>query len=125
MSPDAAEEENIMKASLKIMGQTLIIAPVGDLDHHTVSDLRERIDKEARLKNVRNILFDFSKVEFMDSSGIGLIIGRYKLTGASGGITAVCHMKDSLRRIFEISGLKKIIQTYKDVGEALAQIQSQ
>jgi len=111
-----------MEASLKIMGQTLVVSPIGDLDHHSVAALRERIDKEATRKGTRNILFDFSEVEFMDSSGIGLIIGRYKLADANGGVTAVCHMKDSLRRIFEISGLKKIIQPYVDVDEALVQI---
>ena len=114
-----------MEVSLKILGQTLIVSPVGDLDHHSVASLRERIDKEAARENIRNIVFDFSKVEFMDSSGIGLIIGRYKLTTASSGVTAVCHMKDSLRRVFEISGLKKIIKAYRDIDEALSQIHLQ
>lgn len=112
-----------MEVSLKIMGQTLIVSPAGDLDHHTAADLRERIDKEVAHENIRNIIFDFSQVEFMDSSGIGLIIGRYKLMSANSGITAICHMKDSLRRIFDISGLKKIIQAYGDVDEALSRIQ--
>jgi len=111
-----------MEASLKIMGQTLVVTPIGDLDHHSVATLREKIDKEAQRENARNILFDFSEVEFMDSSGIGLIIGRYKLADANGGVTAVCHMKDSLRRIFDISGLKKIIQPYRDINEALTQM---
>ena len=113
-----------MEASLKIMGQTLVVSPIGDLDHHSAASLREMIDKEAQRKGARNILFDFSKVEFMDSSGIGLIIGRYKLADSNGGVTAVCHMKDSLKRIFDISGLKKIIQSYRDINEALSQIGS-
>jgi len=113
-----------MEASLKIMGQTLVVSPIGDLDHHSVATLREMIDKEAQRKGTRNILFDFSKVEFMDSSGVGLIIGRYKMADSNGGVTAVCHMKDSLKRIFDISGLKKIIQPYGDINEALSQIQS-
>jgi len=114
-----------MDASLTIKGQTLIVSPIGDLDHHCVTILREKIDKEAMRENVRNILFDFSKVEFMDSSGIGLIIGRYKLVSTNGGVTAVCHMKDSLKRIFDISGLKKIMQVYGNIDDALSQIQSQ
>lgn len=114
-----------MEASLKIMGQTLVITPIGDLDHHSAATLREMIDKEMTRKGTRNILFDFSQVDFMDSSGIGLIIGRYKLADASGGVTAICHMKDTLKRIFDISGLKKIIQPYKDINEALDQIGSQ
>ena len=112
-----------MEASLKIIGQTLVVSPVGDLDHHCASGLREKIDKEAMRENIRNIVFDFSKVEFMDSSGIGLIIGRYKMADANGGAVAVCYMKDSLKRIFDISGLKKIIQVYKSVDEALSQLQ--
>ena len=113
-----------MEASLKIMGRTLVVAPIGDLDHHSVAGLREMIDKKAKREGTCNILFDFSEVEFMDSSGIGLIIGRYKLADASGGVTAVCHMKDSLKRIFDISGLKKIIQPYGDINEALSKIGS-
>lgn len=112
-----------MGASLKILGQTMIVAPIGDIDHHTSIALREKIDKEAARENIRNILFDFSNVDFMDSSGIGLIIGRYKLTSASNGVTAVCHMGESLKRIFDISGLKKIVNTYGNIDEALGQIQ--
>ncbi|MCL2564826.1 MAG: anti-sigma factor antagonist [Defluviitaleaceae bacterium] len=112
-----------METSLKILGQTMIVVPIGDIDHHTSIALREKIDKEAVRENIKNILFDFSNVEFMDSSGIGLIIGRYKLMSANNGITAVCHISDSLRRIFDISGLKKIVHLYGNLDEAINQIQ--
>lgn len=114
-----------MKSSFKILGQTLVVSPVGEIDHHTVTALREKIDKEAERENIKNIIFDFSHVEFMDSSGIGLIIGRYKLISSLGGVTAVCHMRDSLKRIFEVSGLRKIIRAYGDIAEALSQVQQQ
>jgi len=112
-----------MGVSFKILGQTLVVSPTGELDHHNASALREKIDKETTRENIKNIVFDFSDVSFMDSSGIGLIIGRYKLITALGGVTAVCHMGDALKRIFDISGLKKIIRSYKDIDDALGQIQ--
>ena len=113
------------KVSLKMIGQTLVVLPIGDLDHHSVSDLREQIDKEVSEKKVKNILFDFSEVEFMDSSGIGLIIGRYKLMNSLAGLTGICNMKEELRRIFDVSGLKKIVQTYESIDEAIGQLQPQ
>jgi len=114
-----------MRASFKVAGRTLIVSPAGEIDHHSSTFLREKIDSETQRENAKNIIFDFSNVGFMDSSGIGLIIGRYKLTSAIGGICAICSMDDALRRIFDISGLKKIIETYKNVDEALAQLESQ
>jgi stage II sporulation protein AA (anti-sigma F factor antagonist) len=60
-----------------------------------------------------------SEVEFMDSSGIGLIIGRYKNAEASGGRLIISNMNEQIQRIFDVSGLAKIIQSVDTVGTAL------
>ena len=60
----------------------------------------------------RQIIFDFSGVTFMDSSGIGMIIGRYKNAKKRGGTIAITGMTPEIRRIFQISGLAKIIDSY-------------
>ena len=60
--------------------------------------------------HVRHLVFDFTETEFMDSSGIGVIIGRCKNLGYSGGDVSACHLNERVDKIFTVSGLKKIIQ---------------
>ena len=69
--------------------------------------------------NVKNIVFDFKDVSFMDSSGIGLIMGRYKKVMFIGGKAAVTNVGNAVDRIFKISGLYKIIEKYDTIQEAL------
>ncbi|MDL2248955.1 anti-sigma factor antagonist, partial [Tyzzerella sp. OttesenSCG-928-J15] len=73
--------------------------------------------------NIKNVVFDFSKVTFMDSSGIGMIIGRYKLVEKKGGSAAICSMAPEIKKLFDISGLGKIINHYADSKEALSKMQ--
>ena len=63
----------------EIQGDSLIIYIKDELDHHAVTYLRETSDRLIEAGNVKNIVFDFKDVSFMDSSGIGLIMGRYKI----------------------------------------------
>ena len=65
-------------ASFDIVGRNLIIRLNCELDHHISEQIRKRIDNIIDTKAIKNIIFDFEKVSFMDSSGIGVIMGRYK-----------------------------------------------
>ena len=67
----------------------------------------------------KNIFFDFNDVSFLDSSGIGLIMGRYKKVMFIGGKAAVTNVGNAVDRIFKISGLYKIIEKYDTIQEAL------
>lgn len=97
---------------------TLIVAMSGEIDHHTSEDIREKVDKAYERTGCRHIIFDFSRVTFMDSSGIGMIIGRYKHTEKRGGILSIAGMNDELSRIYKISGLAKIVKCFASVEEA-------
>lgn len=88
----------------------LIVSLDGELDHHFASTAKEAIDREYSRCGARDIVFDFSRVGFMDSSGIGMIIGRYKQVSKRGGFVYAKGMNDGLFRIFEISGLHKIVR---------------
>lgn len=101
----------------------LIIYITDDLDHHTVTKLREESDKLIETGDVRHIIFDFSDVGFMDSSGIGLIMGRYKKVMFLGGRAAVTNVGEAVNRIFSLSGLYKIIEKYDSVSDALEGLQ--
>ncbi len=77
----------------------------GEIDHHTARDMRKEID--SRCENIHpNLLnLDFSSVQFMDSSAIGLIMGRYRLMNLMGGYVKVVNVPKHLERLIAISGV--------------------
>ena len=87
----------------------LLIRMNAELDHHLADEMREVIDEIIDMRGVRHVIFDFTKVEFMDSAGIGLIMGRYKKIGNKGDIT-ISGVNESVKRILLISGLYKIVK---------------
>ncbi|MDE6209310.1 MAG: anti-sigma factor antagonist [Lachnospiraceae bacterium] len=81
-----------------------------ELDHHNASLIKDEIDDMVLQGKVRDIIFDFEKTSFMDSSGIGIIMGRYKLLKTLDGKVYVTNISGNIERIFVISGLYKIIE---------------
>ncbi len=98
-----------MNIKIENIGTTLVAKLTGELDHHTAPILRDTLDREISLNNTVNIVLDFDGVTFMDSSGIGVIVGRYKQISARGGKIMVIRVKPQVDKILEISGLKKIL----------------
>jgi len=90
----------------------------GEIDHHASLIIREDIDKYIDNRKIKNILFDFKDVSFMDSSGIGMIIGRYKKLHNIGGKIGVINISPKIKRIFEMSGLFNIVSCFNDEKEA-------
>lgn len=99
--------------------RTLIAAIDGDIDHHSAALLRQQIDHEFRKTKAINIVFDFSRLKFMDSSGIGLIMGRYKLIRPLNGKVILAGVSTQLDRLISISGVYKLAGWATDVDEAL------
>ena len=81
----------------------------GEIDHHSAREMREAIDDTAQKVKPYCLRLDFSQVPFMDSSGIGVIIGRYKQIKARGGKTMIIRARPQVDKILELSGLKKIM----------------
>ena len=102
----------------------LVVYVTDDLDHHAVLQLREYSDRLIEAGNIRHIIFDFTDVGFMDSSGIGLIMGRYKKVMFLGGRAAATNVGDVVNRIFTLSGLYQIIERYDTVADALQGMKS-
>ena len=100
-------------------GRHLIIAPVGEIDHHTSMGLRQRIEKAFKRSNATDMIFDFSRVEFMDSSGIGILIGRYRELSKQGGRVYAINISGEIGRIFGVSGLARIIPCYNSLDDVL------
>lgn len=87
----------------------LLIKITEEIDHHSTEKIRRLADNEITRYMPRKVIFDFNKVSFMDSAGIGMIIGRYKTVNMLGGVVEMTNVKPSIQKIFEMSGVLKII----------------
>jgi stage II sporulation protein AA (anti-sigma F factor antagonist) len=110
---------NNMQIYFKLITRTLIISIIGEIDHHTSEEARNRIDNYIDSNSVKNVIFDFSDVSFMDSAGIGVIIGRYKRVSIMGGKVSVVTTRPQIKRILEISGIQRISCIYDSIDNAL------
>lgn len=93
------------QVTLKQDGKTLTALLSGEIDHHWAAILREKIDERAAAAAPAILILDFSAVTFMDSSGIGLILGRHKLVSAMGGVVVQKAPKD-IKRMLSIAGIE-------------------
>ena len=117
IAQEAQEEETKhMDYIYMVNGNKLIIRMNAELDHHLAEEMRQVIDDVIDKRGVTHIVFDFTKVDFMDSAGIGLIMGRYKKVMEKGDITIV-GVRESVKRILLISGLHKIVTIYELKGQ--------
>lgn len=105
-------------AEYEVKGEVLVIRLKEDLDHHTAVAVREAADALLVRSRVKHILFDFTGVDFMDSSGIGVIMGRYRQVIFQGGRVGVMGVGRNVDRIFKVSGLYKIVEKYETEEEA-------
>ena len=90
-------------------GDRLIVRLAGELDHYCAQTVRRELDMMISDRSVRTLVLDFTTLQFMDSSGIGVILGRYRLLRDRGGQVAVIHMNPHVARIFHMSGLDRVI----------------
>ena len=86
-----------------------------ELDHHESEKIRKRAEIQRFMP--KKVVFDFRKVGFMDSAGIGLIIGRYKIANCYGGILELINVKPKIKKIFEMSGILKIVSIVDNIQE--------
>ena len=96
----------------------IIVSLYGEVDQYIAAELKGRIDIEIQSSLKRNVIIDLKNVEMMDSSGIGLIVGRYKLTTSLGGKFAICNADSNVQRMLELSGITKVIKYCNTLAEA-------
>lgn len=108
-----------MSEGFKIRGTSLTICLPPEVDHHNAEELKIRADQLIQEKNIRYIIFDFGKTVFMDSSGIGMIMGRYKNLRFMGGAVAAVRVNERIRKILTMSGIYKVMDIYEDMPETL------
>ena len=99
---------SIMPVEICVSGQTLTARLSGDIDHHTALAMRTNIDRAVRDTPVTLLILDFSAVTFMDSSGIGLVMGRYKLINGLGGECRIADPPAYIARVMKLAGLDRL-----------------
>ena len=97
--------ESIFKENEKL----LILRINEEIDDYKVQEIRRKADNEIQRYMPKRVVFDFNKVTFMDSAGIGLILGRYKFVNLIGGKLEMTNLTKSIRKIFEMSGILRLI----------------
>lgn len=97
-----------MECEIIMTTDTLIAMLDGEIDHHTAKGVREKIDSEIETNSPKILVLDFSDVTFMDSSGIGLIMGRYKLMKASGGEIRIKNPSPNTLRVLKLAGMDRL-----------------
>ena len=107
------------KITYEALGDTLLIHMPKELDHHNCRDLKRDTDLMLDENYINRIIFDFGKTEFMDSSGIGVLLNRYKQMAASRGTVTYYGAGPRVVRILEMGGLVRLIRGFKDRESAL------
>lgn len=109
-----------MELKFKRKNKTLIILIAGEIDHHTSQELRRQTESALEQMGGKNIIFGFQEVTFMDSSGIGVMIGRYKQIQSLGGRIAISCPNKKIEEIIHLSGLSRLLPSFPSLNEAIA-----
>ena len=91
-------------------GGTLIVRVTGEVDHHTAAQIRAAVDRELFERRPKRLTLDLSHVSFMDSSGLGLIMGRLAVIRELGGEMTVCDPGPETRQILALAGMERLIR---------------
>ena len=97
-----------MKHTLR--GDTVTVFLTGELDHHSAKDIRAELEALIANPRVKHLVLDLKGLTFMDSSGIGVVLGRYKTLSQRGGMVAVREPGPHVNQIFRLSGLYQIVE---------------
>ena len=97
----------------EVQENCLTIFLPGELDHHNAEGIRKRSDYLIDQNHIRYVIFDFTDTTFMDSSGIGVIMGRYKRIYMLGGEVCAVHTSERMKKILTMSGVTRIMQIYE------------
>jgi stage II sporulation protein AA (anti-sigma F factor antagonist) len=112
-----------LQVELEHYRNVLIVRLIGELDHHNADGVRKQMEDAILRGSSDHVILSLKELVFMDSSGLGVILGRYKQVKAKGGKMAVCDVSPSVYRLFELSGLFKILAIYDNERSALSSLE--
>ena len=111
-----------MHCEMKKRDNILIVQVEGELDHHYSNEVRKKIDQELMSSGIKHAIFDFTKLAFMDSSGIGMLVGRYRVVRSMKGETYVICDDNHVFKILEMSGIFRLIPRKDNIEDAVISI---
>ncbi len=99
-----------MNVTVEASGSVIIAYLIGEIDHHTAGEVRDKIDSAIQFKKPNHLIIDFRNVTFMDSSGIGLVMGRYRLMKSISSQTTleIKNVTPQTKKIMELAGLGRL-----------------
>lgn len=98
-----------MEMALLAKHRMVVVRAGGEIDHHTAANIRTALEKEIKRNGAVNIAFDFGRVTFMDSSGIGMILGRYKTVKGLGGNIIIYDASEQVKRLLGMAGILNLV----------------
>lgn len=104
---------------MEAKNRVLLIRLKGELDHHTAQQLRQQAEQSMEQYQIQHIVLNLAELQFMDSSGLGVILGRYKQVQKNEGEMIICAISPAVKRLFEMSGLYKILKVAHSEQNAL------
>ena len=104
-----------MKCVFEVQGNCLTVHLPEEVDHPVSEDIRKESDNIMRKKYIRTMIFDFSETMFMDSSGIGLIMGRYRAMGMRGDCIRATGVSAYIEKLLHLSGVYKFVEICREV----------
>lgn len=114
---------SLLSLKTEVLGTVLVIRLKGELDHHTSLQLRQLFEKMTNeRKDITHLVLNFHDLTFMDSSGLGVILGRYKEIERKKGKMAICSPNPIIYRLLEMAGLFKIVTIAETEKEALTEL---
>ena len=114
-----------MEKEFECRGKCFLIHIGGEVDHYKTDKIRAMCDVYLEGTRIRHVIFDFKNVHFMDSSGIGMIMGRYKQVKRLGGKIYIINAGKEVDRILTISGLSKLVVKRNSVEEVYEEVENE
>lgn len=108
-----------MEVIFRVKEDILIAKVKGEVDHHSAAPLRSTIDKSIKAFDCKDLILDFSGVEFMDSSGIGVALGRYKKLRKNGGKVYIAGCTEYIKKVLDMAGVFSVIPMAEDSDRAV------
>ena len=94
----------------ELSGERVVVTVAGELDHCAAPQVRRRLDEVLADENITHLTLDLENLTFMDSSGIGVLLGRLRTLQMRGGSMSVKNMQPPVEKLFRLSGLQRVIE---------------
>jgi anti-sigma B factor antagonist len=118
-APDDQEDRVDLSISSESRGELTVVYVGGEIDVYTAPMLREHLDEHIS-EGRNHLVVDLQDVPFMDSTGLGVLVGRLKLVRVNDGSLSLVCSSERILKVFSITGLDKVFQIYASLDDALA-----